>query len=142
MGPAPGEVVVDYNLAVPMADGVRLWTDVFRPSAPGRYPVILVRTPYDKHVTAAQMGGSAADPLWAARSGYIVVVQSVRGTAGSEGIFRPFHQETDDGVAAIAWAASQEWSNGSVVMSGASYYAATQLLPASRRPPEIGRAHV
>jgi putative CocE/NonD family hydrolase len=136
-GLASSEVVAEFNLAVPMADGVRLATDVFRPSAPGRYPVILVRTPYDKYVTAAQMGGGATDPMWAARSGYAVVVQSVRGTAGSEGTFRPLHQETDDGIDAIAWAASQEWSNGSVVMAGASYYAATQLLPATRRPPAL-----
>jgi uncharacterized protein len=135
-GLASSEVVVD-NIAVPMADGAHLATDIFRPSPPGRYPVILVRTPYDKRVTAAQMGGSATDPLWAARSGYVVVVQSVRGTAGSEGSFRGLHQETDDGIAAIAWAASQEWSNGSVLMAGASYYAATQLLPATRRPPAL-----
>jgi predicted acyl esterase len=82
---AANEIAVDFNLSVPMADGVRLATDVFRPRASGRYPVILVRTPYGKYVTAAQMGGSATDPLWAARSGYVVVFQDVRGTGGSEG---------------------------------------------------------
>jgi len=78
-------VAVDYNVAVPMADGVRLASDVFRPRALAATAVILIRTPCDKHVTAALVGGSATDPLWAARSGYVVVVQDVRGTSGSEG---------------------------------------------------------
>lgn len=131
------EVAVDYNLVVPMADGVRLSTDVFRPRTRGRYPVILVRTPYGKSVTAAQMGGSATDPLWAARSGYVVVFQDVRGTGESEGKLRPLRDEAADGVVAIDWAASQEWSNGSVLMAGDSYYGATQLLAATRRPPAL-----
>src|SRR5690349_7501629 len=39
--------LVQYNLMVPMRDGVKLATDVHRPAAQGRYPVILVRNPYD-----------------------------------------------------------------------------------------------
>ena len=134
---AANEIAVDFNLSVPMADGVRLATDVFRPRASGRYPVILVRTPYGTHVTAAQMGGSATDPLWAARSGYVMVFQDVRGTGASEGDLRPLRHEAGDGAVGVDWAASQEWSNGSVLMAGASYYGATQLLAATRKPPAL-----
>jgi uncharacterized protein len=134
---APTSVTIDFNVAVQMRDGVRLTADVFRPRASGRYPVILIRTPYDKHVTAAQMGGSATDPLWAARSGYVAVVQDVRGTGGSEGDLHPLRDEAEDGAVSVHWAASQEWSNGSVAMAGSSYYGATQLLAATRRPPAL-----
>ena len=134
----PSVVTIDYNLSVPMADGVRLATDVFRPQAPGRYPVILIRTPYDKHVAAPSMGMlGGLDPLWAAREDYVVVIQDCRGTFGSEGTLRHFHHEAADGAASIAWAAAQEWSNGSVAMAGGSYVGATQLLAATRTPPSL-----
>jgi putative CocE/NonD family hydrolase len=133
--PIPSDIVVDFNVAVPMKDGVRLAVDVFRPSAPGRYPVILIRTPYNKYVTAPQMGVvGALDPLWAAREGYVVVIQDVRGTFASHGTFRPFHNEAEDGAATVEWAAAQAWSNGAVAMTGGSYMGATQLLAATRTP--------
>ena len=31
-----------------MRDGVGLSANIFRPGAPGRYPAILLRTPYNK----------------------------------------------------------------------------------------------
>ena len=39
---------IDYDVRVPMPDGIELAADVYRPAAPGRYPVLLIRTPYDK----------------------------------------------------------------------------------------------
>ena len=33
---------------IPMRDGIRLSANVFLPAEPGRYPAILVRTPYGK----------------------------------------------------------------------------------------------
>jgi len=63
-----------------------------------------------------------------------VVVQDVRGTGGSEGDLHPLRDEAEDGAVSVQWAASQEWSNGSVAMAGSSYYGATQLLAATRRP--------
>ena len=45
--------VVETNVLVPMRDGVRLAADVYRPPAPGKYPVMLSRTPYNKNGQAA-----------------------------------------------------------------------------------------
>ncbi len=40
--------VVERKIMVPMRDGVRLATDVYRPrNAPGRVPIVWVRTPYN-----------------------------------------------------------------------------------------------
>jgi hypothetical protein len=38
-------VTVEKNVAVPLRDGITLRADVYRPAAPGRYPVLLQRTP-------------------------------------------------------------------------------------------------
>lgn len=40
---------------IPLRDGVRLASDVWRPEAPGKYPVLLTRTPYQR--TAHQLVG-------------------------------------------------------------------------------------
>lgn len=127
-------IEIEYDVAVPMADGVTLAADVYRPVAQGRYPVILVRTPYDKLAMPVALAEYGFDPLAAVRAGYVVVVQDVRGTYASQGRFRHFLSESEDGAASIAWAASQEWSSGSVGMAGPSYVGATQLLAAIGAP--------
>ena len=132
----PG-LIVDYDVPVPMRDGTVLATDVFRPAALGRYPVILVRTPYDKLAEAARLVTFGVDPLAAVRAGYVVVIQDVRGAFASQGRFRHFRDESDDGAVSVGWAASQEWSDGAVAMAGGSYLGAAQLLAAIRTPPAL-----
>src|SRR5262249_47377191 len=44
------KVRVERNLGVPMRDGLKLATDIYRPEAEGKHPVILIRTPYKKDV--------------------------------------------------------------------------------------------
>src|SRR3954447_11598778 len=130
-------LTVDYDVPVPLGDGTTLAADVYRPADDERHPVILIRTPYDKLGTPAMAGMLGFDVLAAARAGYAVVIQDTRGAFRSEGTFRHFAHEADDGAETIAWAAAQEWSDGAVGMSGASYFGATQLLAATRRPPGL-----
>src|SRR5574341_213230 len=80
----PYPVKIEYDQRTPMRDGVSLSADVFRPDAPGRFPVILVRTPYDNASPAYARQGL----FWAAR-GYVYVIQDVRGRGESEGEFSP-----------------------------------------------------
>ena len=63
-----------FNLSVPMRDGMKLSANLYRPSAQGKFPVILVRD-----------------------HGYAVMVQDVRGKYGSEGVFDVWRQEAPDG---------------------------------------------
>ena len=42
------EIVVDNDVAVPMSDGVALRANVLRTAGTGRYPGLLMRTPYGK----------------------------------------------------------------------------------------------
>ena len=128
-------MTVEKNVAVPMRDGVVLRADVYRPAAPGRFPTLVYRTPYGKDDLVAS--GSEPTVVRAARAGYAVVVQDVRGRYHSDGEFRPYQQEGKDGYDTIEWAALQPWSNGRVGTFGLSYPGAVQWLAAMEAPPHL-----
>lgn len=126
------------TVQVPMRDGTRLATDVYRPPEPGRYPVILLRTPYGLRLGQGcfQEGLSAGMAFWA-EHGYVAVSQDARGTYRSEGRFHPIVQEQNDGYDAIEWAAAQPWSTGQVATTGGSYMGVTQWQAALTTPPHL-----
>lgn len=107
------------------SDGIRLVADIYRPDAPGRFPVLLMRQPYGRKIASTVV---LAHPAWYAAHGYIVVVQDVRGRGGSGGAFRVLEHEAADGAATLAWAADLPGSDGRVATYGFSYHAVTQLL--------------
>jgi putative CocE/NonD family hydrolase len=120
---------------MPARDGVPLRADVWRPGGPGRYPVLLVRTPYDKRQASLV---NYTHPHWYAAQGFIVAIQDVRGRWASDGDeFTPFEHEQEDGHDAVAWAAALPGSTGRVGMYGGSYVGATQLLAARGAPAEL-----
>jgi uncharacterized protein len=126
-------VLVDLDVPVPMRDGVRLRANIYRPPE-GRWPVLLTRLPYGKDLPGAT---SILDPVQAARQGYVVIVQDTRGRLASEGEFRPFETEADDGLDTLAWAAGLPYSDGQVGMYGLSYYGFTQWSAALHQPPAL-----
>jgi putative CocE/NonD family hydrolase len=128
---APVPQISQYNLAVPMRDGIRLSANVFRPGVPTRYPVVLVRTPYGK--------GDAITPAYQSfvNHGYAVVVQDVRGRYKSGGTFEPINQEINDGDDTLNWIARQSWSDGAVGMYGGSYLGITQWKAAMSQNPHL-----
>jgi putative CocE/NonD family hydrolase len=119
-------IVVDFDVAVPMRDGVRLRANVYRPRE-GQWPVLLTRLPYGKDLP---IGTGVIDPVQAARRGYAVIVQDTRGRFASEGDFRPMEDETLDGFDTIAWAAAQPYSDGQVGCG--SYWPQWAAVPSSR----------
>jgi uncharacterized protein len=121
-----------FDVQVPMADGVSLSTDVVLPAVAGRWPALLVRTPYSK-VNERILG-------WAdffADYGYAVVAQDVRGRGDSEGVWEPWISEFDDGYDAVEWIAAQPWCTGKVGMLGGSYEGWVQWAAASRHPAHL-----
>ena len=108
-------------------DGVELVSDVEMPDKPGKYPVILVRTPYGRK--ASMLG---ADMY--VKRGYIYVVQDVRGREDSGGEFDPFIHERQDGADTIDWLAKQDWCDGNVGMIGGSYLGYVQWAAAVEHP--------
>jgi putative CocE/NonD family hydrolase len=126
-----GGVVLECDRPVPMSDGTILRADIYRPERPGRYPVLLQRTPYNK---ATAQTGVYQHPAWYARQGYIVVIQDTRGRFASGGSFEPYRDEARDGADTIGWAAQVDGSTGKVGTFGFSYAGANQLLAAQRKP--------
>ncbi|MGD0200037.1 MAG: CocE/NonD family hydrolase [Bryobacteraceae bacterium] len=124
------EVKRERNVSVPMRDGVKLAADIYLPQADGRFPVILVRTPYQKDMLELQA-------RYYARRGYAVAVEDCRGRFASGGIWEPFVNEPRDGYDTIEWLARQPWSNGKVGMIGGSYVGWVQWWAARERPPHL-----
>jgi putative CocE/NonD family hydrolase len=125
-------VTLETNVPARMRDGVVLRADILRPEGAGPFPAILLRTPYGKE---SEWRDSFA--IRAARSGYVVVAQDVRGRYASDGVFRPYHQEGEDGYDTVEWVASLPYVNGKVGMAGLSYPGAVQWLAAMEKPPHL-----
>ena len=124
------EVSVERGVAAKMRDGVTLRADIYRPKSDAKFPVLLVRTPYDKT-------GIINFGLRAAARGYVAIAQDVRGRFTSEGEWYPFKNESLDGYDTVEWAAALPYSNGKVGMFGGSYVGATQYLAAIAKPPHL-----
>jgi len=129
---ATHRVVIEKDVPMRTRDGVTLYADVYRPDAPGRFPVLVMRTPYDKSVDMA-----LTEKDYFPSRGYVVVVQDTRGRFLSEGVFYPFIHEAEDGYDTIEWAARLPWSDGNVGTVGQSYLALVQYFAATTRPPHL-----
>jgi uncharacterized protein len=132
----PGDVAVTRDVMVVMRDGVHLAADLYRPARggralAGRYPVILMRTPYNKTVRAP------AFAEYFATRGYVVVVQDVRGRYKSEGHWRPLYDDARDGTDTATWIGRQEWSDGGIGTVGTSYEGGTQHAMAIAGAPHL-----
>ena len=113
---------VDHDMVVRTDVGWRLLTDrwVARDVRDCPAPTVLVRSPYGR----AGAFGFLFGRLLAER-GFQVVIQSVRGTFGSDGEFTPF-DERADGLATLRWLREQPWHDGRVATAGMSYLGLTQ----------------
>jgi len=117
-------------------DGVTLRADVYRPDAPGRFPVLLSRLPYNKHLRPRP-----GDIDYFVERGYGVIMQDTRGRFSSDGDeYYALIWEMPDGYDAVEWAASLPWADGNVGTMGQSYLGATQYLLAPSRPPHLKAA--
>jgi putative CocE/NonD family hydrolase len=128
-------VVVERNVMIPMRDGVHLAADLYRPAkdgqpAPGRFPAVLTRTPYDKN-------GAAAEGRYYAERGYVVVANDTRGRYASEGTWRGLVDDPRDGYDVVEWIAARDWSDGKVGTFGTSYPGGTQHALAEMSPPHL-----
>jgi putative CocE/NonD family hydrolase len=139
----PSPPVFDVALEetwIPMADGVRLAADLWRPKGPGdrgRFPVLLEYLPYRK---TEGRGSRYSLYAWFVRRGYVVARVDIRGTGNSEGTLIPYEYseiEQQDGERVIAWLAGQPFSNGNVGMFGISWGGFNSIHMAMRNPPAL-----
>ncbi len=120
------------NVPVPMRDGVRLATDLYLPDAEGRFPVVLVRTPYGTETAPFSDMGA-----WYASRGYVFAAQDTRGKYDSEGDWYGRRSERDDTDDTITWLGTRPWSSGSVGMVGSSYGGLVQWMVAPAGNPYL-----
>ena len=137
---------VKEKLRIPMWDGTEVHIEVTRPTAEGQWPVILESSPY--HGTLADREGRRILPEptdeegvslgltdYFAPKGYAVVMMDLRGTGMSDGCLDHLgSNDAKDLKQVVEWAASQDWSNGRVGMTGHSYVGSTPSLAAATDP--------
>jgi putative CocE/NonD family hydrolase len=116
------------EVMVPMRDGVRLHTKVWKPSGGGRCPVVFTR---------AYRPGFGQDYERFTAAGYVYVGQSTRGHGASEGVMNRFFDDTQDGHDALTWISQQPWCDGNIAMYGKSYWGMTQWLVAPEGHPNL-----
>jgi putative CocE/NonD family hydrolase len=119
-----------------MRDGVDLVADHYAPAdGTDVAGTLLVRGPYGRGFPFSTLYAR----LYAAR-GYHVVLQSVRGTFGSGGVFEPMTNEVADGADTVDWLRRQAWFTGRFATIGLSYLGFTQWALLMDPPPELAAA--
>lgn len=155
-------MIYDQNVAVPLTDGSFIYANVFRPKAPGKYPVILAQGPYGKDMRFRDAYASdwvrltKANPDLCAQSsckyvrweftdperwignGYVVIMADVRGAGYTPGYLDMLSpREARDFYDLIEWSGKESWSNGKVGLLGISYLAINQWQVAALQPPHL-----
>jgi putative CocE/NonD family hydrolase len=132
--------VIDQKVMIPMRDGVRLATDIYRPKGSGKHPLILSRTPYNFNswVDGKMTSRSFEEAYEAVRRGYAFAVQNERGRFFSEGEWDILGTPVTDSDDAFTWFAAQAWSNGKIGLIGCSSTAEWQMAVAARKHPALG----
>ena len=134
--PGFDHMMVNQNVMISMADGIKLATDIYYPvisenESVENLPILLQRTPYGK---SAERFKPAISTF--VERGFIVAIQDLRGRYNSEGVFTKYSsKEGSDGATTVEWLSQLEASNGMVGMWGTSYGAHTQADASKLNPP-------
>jgi uncharacterized protein len=149
---------IDWDVPIPMDDGLVLRADVYRPDDDDRHPVILTYGPYAKGLpfqegypsawdrmveehpdvaagsTNKYQNWEVVDPEKWVPDGYACVRVDSRGCGRSPGVIDCFSpRETEDFHQSIEWSGQQPWSNGKVGLNGISYYGMNQWQVAGKQ---------
>lgn len=129
--------IVDQKVMMPMRDGIRLATDIYRPKNQDKVPIVFSRTPYNFNSwrDGELSTGTYRRALEAVKRGYAYVVQNERGRYFSEGKWDILGTPTTDGYDAMEWMSKQPWSNGKVGTIGCSSTAEWQMAVAAHDHP-------
>jgi uncharacterized protein len=147
-----GGMIKEYDIPVLMRDGVKLMVDLYRPDAPGRFPVIYACGPHNKDLQRPEIGENlkAAQPAWSSlwfgvleagdskrfvANGYVHVIAQMRGGHKSEGL--PGQGDWWDEYDTIDWITRQPWCDGNVGMVGLSGFAGQQWKAATQQHPAL-----
>jgi putative CocE/NonD family hydrolase len=126
---------IHWAVRIPTRDGTKLNATTYLPIKKEdgtvlKEPTVLLLTPYvsdNFHWIASYF----------AQRGYGFLLVDCRGRGNSEGSFEPFITDANDACDVIEWTAGQDFSNGLITMTGASYAGMNQWLAAARLPPHL-----
>jgi len=154
--PLACDMILDRDTAIKTRDGRTFYADVFRPVQEGRYPVIMVWSPfgktdspnsYDVYDSRAFMNKAwscgldmfeGPEPDYWVKNGYIVANIDLPGSNNSEGLLYYYGKlMSRDAYDSVEWFAAQPWSNGKVTMVGNSWLAVSQWYCAGTQPPHL-----
>mgnify|MGYP001434707088 FL=1 len=124
---------VDQKVMIPMRDGIRLATDIYRPKTNKKVPIIFSRTPYNFNswVDGEERTRAYQSAYEAVKRGYAYVIQNERGRYFSEGEWDILGVPLTDGFDAFSWMKDQSWSNGKIGTIGCSSTAEWQMAVAA-----------
>jgi putative CocE/NonD family hydrolase len=124
---------LEQKVMMPMRDGIRLATDVYRPKTDKKVPIIFSRTPYNFNSwgDGEEKNRTHQRAYEALKRGYAYVVQNERGRYFSEGQWDILGMPLTDGYDAFSWMSEQTWSNGKIGTLGCSSTAEWQMAVAA-----------
>jgi len=146
------EIELKEDTPVTMRDGIRLYVDVYRPKARGKFPALLSFSGYGKDQQKLPTdavwqpsdyvrgtGGHECGEQWYfVPRGYVQVIPDIRGVGKSEGDAADYEKANRlDGYDLVEWIAKQPWCNGNVGMIGVSAFSMSQYAIASTQPPHL-----
>lgn len=149
------KLLSEKDIPVTMRDGIRLYTDIYRPDAEGeRFPALLAYAYWAKDVNAAidyladQPQPYLKSPFWNGNMeacdfnytvprGFAHIIPDPRGIGNSEGYGTKPWFNTEDVYDMVEWIAAQPWCNGKVGMIGPSAYSIIQIHAAVAKPPHL-----
>ena len=130
------EFVCVTESMVPMTDGVKLYTRVVVPKGKDKYPIIFIRTPYEKAHEGKGYDISLYEKDEYINHGYAIVLQHTRGRGDSEGRCTPY-DERDDGIATLEFIRTLPFYNGEIYLYGRSYLTTVHFCYLDTKPQDI-----
>ena len=129
----------DEKVSMKMRDGTILVADVYRPGSRGKFPGIIMRTPYES-ASITGPNSSYVKVIPTVQAGYALVIAYVRGRFGSQGKYDLKTSQQVEGADCydtIEWVADQPWCDGNIGMAGESALGTVQWRAARENPPSL-----
>lgn len=119
-------------------NGAQLFTCVCLPKDKGKFPTVILRSPYVDFALELSEGDVSERVLNENKAylenGYAVVFQHCRGCGKSTGEFVPYIFEREDGLFLQGWIRNQQFYNGELYLVGGSYTASVHYVTAPFAP--------
>ncbi len=122
-----------------MSDGIRLYTRMVLPKENKKFPIVFIRTPYEKARNGEPYPIENYENDLFIKNGYAIVLQHTRGCGDSEGECKPY-QERKDGLDTLKIIRTLPFYNGEIYITGGSYLATVHLCYLDTNPDDIKAA--